>query len=405
MYIQMKKLSLSMLKFFLLFFVSYSSLGQEITCINPVNCETQNEALNQYDFKSVALIDEDNGWILSSSGVLFCMHEGGLSIDKNFDHPIQAIDVVHENLTWAIANNEFYKFNGTNWQKEASDLSLKFTEIFAIDANHGYGIGYKMFAKYEYGVWTEIELPVELENMYDLQFIDKNTGWLTSVSAVYKYKNGIFSKTNTIQGPLKSLSFTDETEGWMSNSVNLLHFQNNEWQVDSTVRELAFVESVTMTDNEHGWLAGTVPYDHSNPFVAAKYIDGEWIKNTDISLNNQTVTDIDLITPDKGLIVGKKGLILRIGTSDVIANVPNNFDATEELAYSITPNPSTKIIYIQNGSSPAKDQAIEVIDDKGKMYINTIYEKNTGLNIDALPKGLYFLRLKTDQVSLKFIKE
>lgn len=395
-------------------------ISQEVSCTNPVNCETYEDSLTEEDFRAVSLYDENNGWIMSSTGSLFRYKDGAVTraekLGINYGLHVEA---VNENLAWAIADLNVFKYDGTKWKKEEfGSTQPQLTKMYAVDAQHAFAIGWHgAFYKYSNGTWTKIQLPQAYVNQYihSLYFLDENTGWIVTENAILSYKNGTFTETPlAVLGPLAifnqstKINFADENEGWVTSGVELHHFKNGIWEVDTTARKLAFTSDVQMIDKNLGLLVGLKPY-LQDTLVVGKYINGTWTKLYETSifgLGNNSIYDMNLVSIDKGLVVGEAGLVVKIAPS-VVTTVNSDVmhKAVQGENFDVIPSPASGLVFVEKSSKSISSQHVSVLDAKGTVLMNTLYNSNVGLHVERLPSGLYFLRLHTDHITLKLIKE
>ena len=76
-------------------------------------------------------------------------------------------------------------------------------------------------------------------------------------------------------------------------------------------------------------------------------------------------------------------------------------------AITLAPNPVNDVVHINN-LDPSATSVLSVINASGKIMLRvTARDKNYSLNIKALPSGVYYLHIITNQkiTDLKFIKE
>ncbi len=140
--------------------------------------------------------------------------------------------------------------------------------------------------------------------------------------------------------------------------------------------------------------SGSIAADTTFAITFTKTLDASWrLKNVTLALViwEKVGTDYFYINAYKnGLPVGLK---------KSLTNVSNNF--------SIFPNPASDVISIRCSFPMGKETLISIYNMQGQLLLqNKSQQELTNLNIASLSKGVYFIRLESDNTTevLRFVK-
>ena len=103
-----------------------------------------------------------------------------------------------------------------------------------------------------------------------------------------------------------------------------------------------------------------------------------------------TLYGIYFIDDFNGWVVGANGTILYTTTGGTVGVK----DVVKDLDIDIYPNPTTNSIQINLGDN-LQIEGLELLNSNGQ-FIGLYHDDNT-MDLSALPPGLYYLRIETDQ--------
>lgn len=198
------------------------------------------EGLNDVFFQSSSV-----GYIVGNNptgepGVMLKTTDGGdnwfvLNVNIEDIHSVYFID---ENTGWIVGGNHLtntYKYGyiskttdgGQTWTAQTPAVDDEIYCVQFLDANIGWVSGYESFASTTDGgaTWTEINLPLEVIP-YNFHFVDQNNGWLpVGYDGLYQTSDGgaTWTENTSYTGDnAHTICFTDVNTGYV-NSEDVLY--------------------------------------------------------------------------------------------------------------------------------------------------------------------------------------
>jgi photosystem II stability/assembly factor-like uncharacterized protein len=184
-----------------------------------------------YTFHSIHFNDENNGWVVGSSGIAFHTTDGG--------------------NTWL----QQYPNTQGGW----------LWPVFFIDNNFGWTAGDPIFGMFKStdggNNWSSTSLPV-VERVYSLIFLDSQTGWLSAAQGqIAKSIDGGTTWENFQSGTsqhLRDIYFTSYSAGWsVGYNGTIINSTDggNSWE-DQFSGTSSNLYSVQFIDEQIGWTIG-----------------------------------------------------------------------------------------------------------------------------------------------------
>jgi hypothetical protein len=292
---------------------------------------------------------------------------------------------------------------------QSSISSSYLYKICILDPTHVYIVGTGgVFIRYSSGVWEKIIVPgKETTDLFDVQFIDANTGWIVGDNGtIVKYKNGTYTNmTYPNSSAIVKVHFFDETEGWTISASKTFQYKNSAWTNIPSDQVLA--TDFAFADKNNGLIIGPPYFNGGAGAVISKYSNGTCTRVPTFDFV-QDFSGIAMFSSTQGIIIGREGLVLRIGTKPdvVVTGIEENIFGHDvvNMAYSVVPNPASNHIQLYKSGLAIEDQRILVTSLSG-LVISDQFIKEGVIDISNLTKGMYFVRLTYNNTTLKFIKE
>lgn len=279
------------------------------------------------------------------------------------------ISIINE--TTAIANgyytNKIYKTtnSGLNWFVLAA-IPNQYSICHFINSNTGFMMNEKMYRTSNAGAsWTV----VGNDQNYSRQpfyFINDNTGWFTDTQVIKKTTDGgltWFEQTPNSFIRFYSFSFVNENTGWCAGGLSL----------------------------------GDI-YKTTNG-------GANWIYNKDIPI--PALSGVYFLNENTGWAVGDGGVIIKtttgggtIGVQQLSTTVPDKFYLSQNY-----PNPFNPVTNIEFSLPQNTFVKLKVFDLLGREIANLVNENLSAgeykydFNASALPSGIYFYKLETENFS------
>lgn len=173
--------------------------------------------------EDVFFINEEIGWISTSSGGIFKTEDGGINWQKQQTQTQSALTQIRftdENFGWASDDGYWdiliTKNGGKTWENITRNKELQYYRAFFTSAKHGCLNGLRnLFCTFNGETWEEIKVPESFGS--EMFFIDDNIGW-TIGSKIYKTTDGGKTWQKQFDIPDKvnfpKIIFTNKLEGW-----------------------------------------------------------------------------------------------------------------------------------------------------------------------------------------------
>ncbi len=182
---------------------------------------------NDY-FNAVAFLDENSGWSVGRrgySGALYRTTDGGLNwtTASPVSNYINSIHFVTDNYGWIAADGgkilRTRDGGRSPWVEQTTGITEDIYKIFFVDGDYGWAITkYKTLLSTTNGGGTWASATNSGSLTYrSVYFIDRNTGWLGTLSGLLKSTDG---GRNWTVVPLPNASFDDVYDIYFRNSMD-----------------------------------------------------------------------------------------------------------------------------------------------------------------------------------------
>jgi photosystem II stability/assembly factor-like uncharacterized protein len=242
----------------------------------------------------VFFYDEMHGWIGSNDSRLYRTQDGGETWEDlvipnpNPGNTLSDIFFANSNIGWAIILTGLIYYTedgGQTWVEQldaGAIFNIYFRKFFFINQLKGWVVGYNSVL--EVGViyytsdggntWIEqyVTSDPNQDHLYDVHFVDENTGWALNRYYIYITTNGgedwvphTIEQSNPAFS-LKALFFTDSLRGWIGNGSGGLATSTGlftsgdsgiSWKGHPTA-PVGLVAEIQMLNPDYGW---AVTYD------------------------------------------------------------------------------------------------------------------------------------------------
>ncbi len=266
---------------------------------------------------------------------------------------------------------------GSNWEVQFSHVG-DFAAIQFLDNNTGYAYGFVGFTRFykttDGGVnWINLSGGVPLFGADDMQFLNKDTGWICSNDPVIA--GGIAKTTNgginwvqqlgTTERPHK-LFFIDANTGWALGSNNNLYKTvngGNIWNI-----QYGFIQSIHdifIISQDTGWILGTGDFGSLNGIFKTTNGGINWNRQQDPDPSFSACLKLFFIDNKTGWISCGFGSILKTtdGINWGIQYPPSgNYFTIQSIDSSISYAGGTKMIKTTDGGGPVS--SIQLINNE-----------------------------------------
>ncbi|MFH1051669.1 MAG: YCF48-related protein [bacterium] len=395
------------------------------TIINKVNCGWIEKDLGLSVFtvlSDVTFSDENNGWIVGSSGIILHTSDGGDTWSEqisNTKEVLLKVFFLNNDKGWIASSDKILKTTdgGDTWTSCQTDVCYGINSIYMLDDNNGWAVGeggwiYKTTDGYN---WNKIQGSINLD-LNDLDFATKDKGIIVGsfgdlqyiINGEYQHSMSIISSDDRYQ----SIFFVDSLYGWIAGyNKNLASTSpdrcillrssdaGENWDYISYAPSSSF-RDIFFIDREEGLIVaadGTIFYTNDGGITLSKQF----------FVPNVFWNGICFTTDKIGWAVGTLGTLAYYDESIGIDDYTNNSFKT-----CIYPNPVEDNVSINISIEQKCIVKIEIYDSFGRL-INEIYKNSLSAgeifinsNLSYLNNGIYFIKLSTgDKFELiKFIK-
>jgi photosystem II stability/assembly factor-like uncharacterized protein len=363
----------------------------------------------------------------NGGAILKTTDAGGSWSVQNFDHYISSIcfaNTVSGYATgYAYDGATIYKTtdSGNSWSSQVFFESVILNSIHCPDENNCYAVGAQFDGvelwngiAYRTGDggsnWTTVFN--DLSGLQDVFFTNPDTGYIIGnmsylYSEILKTTDGGSEWISQIQLPyqyLQSIFFIDENNGFAvgHNSYDGFFIKTtdggNNWS-EQVIPNSSIFYSVFFSDENVGYIVG-------QEGIIYKTTDAGEIWTMQESPTKNTFQSVFFTDENTGYIVGEGGTILKTTTGGT-TEIEENNDNTFAITVKIFPNPSKNKITI---SSPALTGIVQlsIFNISGeKVMERRLTNNETQLDISALPRGVYFVRVQDEEriEVMKLIKQ
>ncbi|MBC8319885.1 MAG: T9SS type A sorting domain-containing protein [Bacteroidetes bacterium] len=350
------------------------------------------------EFNSVYFTDANTGYVAGGK--------------QYWTNPVIILKTTNGGTTWSIV------FNYSNSNGSASLISVYFP-----DPNTGYAVGNIMYTSMgtspfiiktnDGGANWTLNDTVVGEKLSSIYFTSVDTGYLVGEGddldwIILKTTNGGIDWTSTNSGVqwnyagLSSVFFPDANtgyavgrNGWESGLILKTTNGGTDWiEQSSGISQL--LRSVYFNNADTGYVVGGVSIYNTT--------DGgtNWIEQS--SGISQGLNSVYFINAGTGYVVGGNGTILK--------TTNGGLTGLNEISYfseflNIYPNPSNNKITFSSPSLTGNTQ-LSIFNVNGSKVIEMqLNDNETQIDISALPRGVYFVRLQNEKMVVvgKMIKQ
>ena len=261
---------------------------------------------------------------------------------------------------------------GSNWTQRDIGNMVHLYSIFFANSQVGYISGRlsTVFKTSDGGQnWTEIDLGLGNYDLYDLYFLDADTGYITAGPNLYYTTDGGLSwDTRFISGNthiLKSIEFADMDNGWVSGTYGTIYktgYGGASWhsQPSGCLKDL---NDIFCLNNTNTWIGG----------------------------NEGTI----LYSVTGGGVDNDENTVEKINTMEA-SNYPNPFNPSTTISFSVKDARKARVdIYNVRGQKVYSFDNIEMKQNSGQVVWN-----GTDHNNKTVGTGVYFYKITTDNKSI-----
>ncbi len=314
---------------------------------------------------SVFALDSLTAWCAAYGqpySMLFTSNGGDTWIAQNLSttRPLYSVFFINRNVGWAagVAGTVRRTTNGgANWDSVFSGTLWDIGRIFFLDSLNGWMVGNagSVWKSTNSGMsWIQIPAPTYPYQLWDVQFITPQIGWIAGESSVYKTTNGGGSWIQLLPDDGRTiywrLRFIDALHGWTGANTGLYATTNGGSTWEQAYTPISWVRSVDFVDPWNGWII-----DYGSGILHMSTGPG---------------TDVEILDQPTAVAL--------------LQNYPNPFNAQTNISYSL--------------SQPA-DVTLRVYDLLGREIKTLVGEKQpagehrTTFIAGDLSSGIYFCRL------------
>ncbi|MBN8570417.1 MAG: T9SS type A sorting domain-containing protein, partial [Ignavibacteria bacterium] len=255
--------------------------------------------------------------------------------------------------------------------------------------------------------WSYIPAPADIQQ--PIEFINENTGWAgREYEGLYRTTNAGVNWQLVYNTPLeiKQLAFINANTGVMTadGQYGIYKTTNggSNW-IRKFERENIYYTSLEMIDNNTGYVLAEINFRN---FVYKTTNAGEmWVRNN--NMPTPFMTNFSFINTNTGWMVGPGSLIMKTttgGASVSIQQISTTFPDKFYLSQNY-PNPFNPVTNIEFSLPKNSFVKLKVFDLLGREIANLVNEILSAgsykydFNASALPSGIYFYKLETENFS------
>ena len=188
---------------------------------------------------------------------------------------LNGVWMVDESHAWAVGDQgKIITWDGSHWQKQASNTQANLHSVSFSDINHGYAVGANgCILKYLNGTWTDQSLPTPA-NLVSVRLFEDD-GWILG-DTVLRFRDNNWN-AYPLQDSLRwySMSFPAADDGWIistkgNGSRSLYNFDGVSWKPEMDLNS-QLATQLSFADQYHGIIAeremdndALQNYDHGN---------------------------------------------------------------------------------------------------------------------------------------------
>ncbi len=369
---------------------------------------------NYNPISDVSFVNENTGFVVTWKG-LHRTTDGGNSWQNrdttaNYPH----IKFLDENTGFFASTNVFAKTTngGLNWSAQHYP-GYNFSIINAFDANLYYVYGFdgqhqfQILAKTSDGGanWNYGWFPPGFQN--SMVFLNKDIGYATGTNGTFKTTDGGASWLPKTNQTFHKLFFINENTGWSYFNIGSTGkiYKTTDggitWQIKYS-NNLVLPTAIQFANSLTGWFTAYIDGEG----LIMKTTDGGESWNINSSFETAELDAISFINANTGWAVGWNGAILKtttggtIGVQQINTSLPDKFYLEQNYPNPFNPNTNIEFSLPKNSFV-----LLKVFDLLGREVANLVNENLSAgsykydFNASALPSGIYFYKLETENFS------
>lgn len=301
------------------------------------------------NLNGVFFVDNDNGWVVGSDGVILHTSDGGETWypqSSGTDMTLESVYFMDQDHGCIAGGSWNYNIilltqdGGYNWEIVYIDAGRPLTDIFFSDTTNGWAVGNSNYLYYVPLLHTndggETWESQSNSSGYGIHFTDSLTGWMVGggrngstgypSGGIVHTTDGGSSWTEQISGNgsdnfgiLYSVFFSDQFNGWAAggnecgwppgNFSNILHTTDGgvTWEFQASPDEQCLYE-IFFTDLMNGWAVGSCEMIGMNTIIHTSDGGENWCQQ--FCETNNILNSVYFINPENGWIVGDDGTLL-----------------------------------------------------------------------------------------------
>ena len=389
--------------------------------INGKMVKSQNSGFNWDSISSsklgtnlsgISFVNENTGWLVRDAHLYNSTNGGSSWNPKDTVNLIYEVKFLNQNTGVTVGGKILTTTNGGNSWSSYQDGFFTFGDINFGNQNIWYAYGYdgtvtsseKLVKTTNSGQnWFDVNSPSNATTM-DLFFVNENMGYKLAFNEISKTINGGLSWSLISAQWGTKLWFVNENTGWITAGSAILKTTNGgvNWIPVFDRGDNYSFTNIKFINNLTGYATGGI-YPGG---VIIKTTDGGL--NWDINSNYYTpkINELDFINAITGWAIGEKGTLIKtttggtIGVQQISTTTPDKFHLSQNY-----PNPFNPVTNIEFSLPQKSFVKLKVFDLLGREIANLVNENLSAgsykfdFNASALPSGIYFYKLETDNFS------
>ncbi|MBC8319883.1 MAG: T9SS type A sorting domain-containing protein [Bacteroidetes bacterium] len=416
------------MKIFITFLVALVAINGAMAQWVPQNSGTTN------NLNSVYFTDADRGYAVGDGGIILKTFDGGINWKmKNSGTVFNLLSVQFtDSLTGYVAGDNSILLKtidgGENWINQSISVSADLSSISFPATDTGYLLGFFYDWQFSDTLYTYIFKTNNGGNLWTISYLyktiddvgspylnsvffpDVNTGYAVGATGSMMYWpylvktiDGGMNWTSQTLGNfeffrLSSAYFLNTDTGYVvgSGAFNTLKTINggNDW-TGLISNDFYSHNSVYFIDSEQGYLVGGQSWSNGNIIKCTE--DGGYVWTTQYSdnLSGNYLLSVNFANDTTGYAVGSNGVILKTINGGITVGLDEDH---QSINCNIYPNPTKDIITISSPSLKGNTQLSIFNVSAEKVMEKLLIDIETQMDISALPRGIYFLRLQNEKV-------